>query len=178
MRPSPPAQAPSKDPAKCQREESRIKRRRPLWRTADRVFAVDSPDGPAEQLIGSLRIALESLRDDPYERDSWAERVAKWRPAAVCVPPIEASWRETQPDDALLALNEREACWRDLHNVGTSVGIEKVRATKMVEEGLAVVAVADGAVHSARRDVSAHPANSSATTAQRRVFAHLLCDPR
>jgi hypothetical protein len=77
-----------------------------------------------------------------------------------------------------MALNEREACWRDLHNVGAAMGIEKVRATKTVEERLAVVAVADGAVYGARRDVGDHPANSSATAAQRRVFAHLLSDPR
>src|SRR5262252_2009828 len=56
MRLSPPAQVPSKDLQNASAKSRGLKRRRPLWCGADRVIAEDGPDGPAKQLIGSLRV--------------------------------------------------------------------------------------------------------------------------
>ena len=120
MRPSPSAHAPSKHHANCPRHQPRTEPRRALWRAAHCVLAVDVPNRTAEQVIGFLRLAFKCLRDDAYERDRRTDRIANWRPTAACVPSIEALGAETQPDDALLALTERERCRRDLDDVGTS----------------------------------------------------------
>jgi hypothetical protein len=63
---------------------------------------------------------------------------------------------------------------RDLDDVGSSLGIEKLRAAKMVEEGLAVVAVAHDPVHGVGGDTCDQPANVAAATGQRSVLAHFL----
>src|SRR5262249_783803 len=106
VRPSPSAYPPSKHHANCPHHQPWIEPRRALWRAAHRVLAVDAPNGRAEQVIGSLRLAFKYLRDDAYERDRRTDRIANRRPTAACVPSIQALGAEAQPDDSFLALTE------------------------------------------------------------------------
>jgi len=140
----------------------------------DRIPAENAPERATEQLIGVLRFALECLCDDPNERNCRTERVAEGHPAAACIPSVEASRCEPQPDNALRALNKRYGGWRELNNVGATLTIEKVRTLNLMEERLAVVAIADDAVHGIGSHVADQSADLSATARQRRGVAHFV----
>src|SRR5262245_8539918 len=174
MRPSVPTQPPSQNHANRPPKEARIEPRRSCRCTPDRVLAVNRADGTAEQLIGRLHAGRECLGDDADERDRRTGHVAKRHPATACIPAIEALRRKAHPDDPLLAVSERESRRCNLDNVRAAMSIEEVRAAQVVEEGLAVVAVANDAIYGARGDVSGQAANLSTATLNGHALRHSL----
>src|ERR1700756_5095403 len=111
---------------------------------ARRRLRPGSPDRPYCQLASYS--SLRTIDRGPWGRDA----------ARRCAPCLERTRA------------------MDLDDVGTSLGIEKLRAAKMVEEGLAVVAVAHDPVNGVGRDTCDQPANLAAATGQRNVPAHFL----
>src|SRR5580698_2340321 len=108
MGPGLPAQAPTEDQTQRAHDEAPGKPCRTFRSAADRVLTLNGPDWLAEQVVGSLRAALERLRDDPHEGDRRIDRVAERRLAAARVPSIEALRHEPQTDDSVVATIERE----------------------------------------------------------------------
>ena len=177
MRPRSSGQSPAKHHAKCPHDEPWIEPARDTRHGPDRIFAVNGANRWAEYLVRSLRLARKRRDDDPHERDCRTHRVADGRPATACVPSIEALGREPYADNALLTLTKGKRGRRHLDDVRPAMLVEKVGTVEVVQERLAIVAVADGAVHPAWRGVCDLPANLAAATMELGVLAHLLRAP-
>src|SRR5262249_51517827 len=146
VRPRPAAQAPPQNLEQRPRHKPRTEPRRSIGSAAYGVAAVNAADRRAQQGVGRRSVAPERLRRKAHKRDRRADHVAERRPAAARIPSVEALWRQAQPDDALLAADELQGCRGDLNDVGAAVGIEEVGAPEVVEERLAIVAIADDAI--------------------------------
>jgi hypothetical protein len=126
----------------------RIRRRR-----ADREPSADGAPRLSEHVVRPESTRVECLHDDTDERNRRADRVAERRAAAARVPAVESLRREAQAGDPIGTAIETQRGGRDLHEVAAAVGIEQIGTLQVVERGLAVIAVADGAVDGVRAGV-------------------------
>jgi hypothetical protein len=108
---------------------------------------------------------IECLRDDPDERNRRTERVAHRGIAAARIPSKEAIGRKSQSHDTVLSLHKLERSGRDLDDVGTAAGIKQVGTAKLMRIRLAIVAVANNAIHCSRRWVRDRSADLPAAAA-------------
>jgi hypothetical protein len=113
-----------------------------------------------------LGAAFERLRDDANERNCRFPGVAKGRVATCRIPPKETFWRKPQPSYAVLSLRKRERRGCELNDVGAPMRIEQIGTMELVRECLAVIAIADDPIHSARRWIFDDSRDLSAATAQ------------
>ena len=154
------------------RNEPQLRARRALRRGTDRELALDAGDWFAEEVVRSACATLESFCDNPDKGDRRAERVADRCLATFRVPPIEPPRAEPHASDAFASTMERQRRRRHLYDVGSAVRVEQISAAEVVDERLAVVAVADDAVHRLRRRVRHSPLNLPAAAAQFDVSGH------
>src|SRR5262249_31054639 len=82
---------------------------------------------------------------------------------------------ETQSRDVLLSSTESERRGGDLNDVGPAVGVEQIGAPQVMQKGLAVVTIAEDAVHRPRSGVGHASLDLSAATAQLGLLAHTGC---
>jgi peroxiredoxin (alkyl hydroperoxide reductase subunit C) len=165
-------------PAEQQSDDARdhpcVRQRRGLGRPADRELVEDPTARLAEDLVAAASVgrAPEELVRDAHERDRRCQRVAERRFAAARVPAVEPLRAETDTRDLLGSALEDQGRGRDLDDLGSAVLVEEIGAAEVMKERLAVVAVADDAVHLVGHGVAQAPPNLSATTRELEIVRH------
>ncbi|HEX8111179.1 MAG TPA: hypothetical protein VF516_25790 [Kofleriaceae bacterium] len=149
VRPGLSAQLPAEDLADRAGQEPDVGPGGAGRRGAHGELSEDAADRRAEVAVGGA----ERLGDHADERDPGPYGVAQRGLAAHRVPAVEALGGQAQPGDAIGAAHEAERRRRDLDDVTAAVRVEQVGAPEVVGIGLAVVAVADDAVHGVARGV-------------------------
>ena len=136
--------------------DSNGKARRAFGRATNREFSHDCAAHLPECLV-----AIRSRGRTPKyfgrhsnERHCGGQRVSERRLAARDVPPVHSFGSQSHRNDAFLTVIERHGARRNLNDVRTAVFVEKVCSPEVVQERLAIVAVTEGSIDSARRNIA------------------------
>jgi hypothetical protein len=110
-----------------------------------------------------LPVFIECLRHDANEGNRWTECVAYRGVTAGRIPSKKSIGGKPQSNNPMLSLHKLKRRGRNLDDVGTATGIKQVGTPELMRKCLAIVAVADHAIHSPGRRIRDRPADFSAT---------------